>query len=93
VEYLPLYAGSKGEVMAQFTMEKIEQLGLIKFDFPGAENLDGDQRGLRLIEKPLNMRIDLGKISLNDAASYQLCSDGKTTGVFPVGKLRYERPF
>jgi len=30
------------------------------------------------------MRINLGKISLNDVASYQLCSDGKTTGVFQL---------
>ena len=84
VEYLPLYAGSKGEVMAQFTMEKIEQLGLIKFDFLGLKTLTVIKEALRLIEKTTNMRIDLGKISLNDAASYQLCSDGKTTGVFQL---------
>jgi len=40
VEYLPLYAGSKGEVMAQFTMEKIEQLGGIGF-FLGGIGPDG----------------------------------------------------
>ncbi len=84
VEYLPLYAGSKGEVMAQFTMEKIEQLGLIKFDFLGLKTLTVIKEALRLIEKTTNMRIDLGKISLNDSASYQLCSDGKTTGVFQL---------
>ena len=84
VEYLPLYAGSKGEVMAQFTMEKIEQLGLIKFDFLGLKTLTVIKEALRLIEKTTKREIELGKISLNDAASYQLCSDGKTTGVFQL---------
>ncbi len=84
VEYLPLYAGSKGEVMAQFTMEKIEQLGLIKFDFLGLKTLTVIKETLRLIKKTTDSRIDPGKIPLNDAASYQLCSDGKTTGVFQL---------
>ncbi|MCJ7682896.1 MAG: DNA polymerase III subunit alpha, partial [Desulfobacteraceae bacterium] len=84
VEYLPLYVGSKGEVMAQFTMEKIEQLGLIKFDFLGLKTLTVIKEALRLIEKTTNRRIDPGKIPLNDEVSYQLCSDGKTTGVFQL---------
>ena len=84
VEYLPLYAGSKGEVMAQFTMEKIEQLGLIKFDFLGLKTLTVIKEALRLIEKTTKRRIDPGKIPLKDEASYQLCSDGKTTGVFQL---------
>jgi len=84
VEYLPLYAGSKGEVMAQFTMEKIEQLGLIKFDFLGLKTLTVIKEALRLIKKTTNRGIDPGKISLDDAASYQLCADGKTTGVFQL---------
>ncbi|MBW2203858.1 MAG: DNA polymerase III subunit alpha, partial [Deltaproteobacteria bacterium] len=84
VEYLPLYAGSKGEVMAQFTMEKIEQLGLIKFDFLGLKTLTVIKEAIRLIEKTTDRRIDPGKIPLNDSASYQLCSDGKTTGVFQL---------
>ena len=33
VEYLPLYKGGNGEIMTQFTMDQIEKLGLIKFDF------------------------------------------------------------
>ncbi|MFH1627436.1 MAG: DNA polymerase III subunit alpha [Pseudomonadota bacterium] len=84
VEYLPLYAGSKGEVMAQFTMERIEQLGLIKFDFLGLKTLTVIKEALRLIEKTSHKRVDLSKISFNDPATYQLCSDGKTTGVFQL---------
>ena len=49
-EYLPLYKGSKGEIMAQFTMDKVEQLGLIKFDFLGLKTLTVLKEALRLIE-------------------------------------------
>jgi len=84
VEYLPLYAGSKGEVMAQYTMERIEQLGLIKFDFLGLKTLTVIKEALRLIEETANQKIDLRKISLHDEAAYQLCADGKTTGVFQL---------
>jgi len=84
VEYLPLYRGSKGEIMAQFTMERIEQLGLIKFDFLGLKTLTVIKEALGLIEKTAQKTIDLGRVSLEDEAAYQLCSDGKTTGVFQL---------
>jgi len=84
VEYLPLYRGHKGEIMAQFTMERIEKLGLIKFDFLGLKTLTVIKEALRLIQKTTGETIDLGKISLTDEAPYQLCSEGKTTGVFQL---------
>ena len=84
VDYLPLYRGHKGEIMAQYTMERIEKLGLIKFDFLGLKTLTVIKETLKLIEKTTGQTIDLGKISLQDKAPYQLCSEGKTTGVFQL---------
>jgi len=84
VDYLPLYRGHKGEIMAQYTMERIEKLGLIKFDFLGLKTLTVIKEALKLIEKTTGENIDLDKISLKDEAPYQLCSDGKTTGVFQL---------
>jgi DNA polymerase-3 subunit alpha len=83
-EYLPLYKGSKGEIMAQFTMDKVEKLGLIKFDFLGLKTLTVLKEALRLIESSTGRKIDLDRISLEDKATYQLCADGKTTGVFQL---------
>ena len=84
VEYLPLYRGHKGEIMAQFTMERIEKLGLIKFDFLGLKTLTVIKEAVRLIQETEGVTIDLGRISLDDAGTYHLCSDGKTTGVFQL---------
>ena len=83
-EYLPLYKGSKGEIMAQFTMDKVEQLGLIKFDFLGLKTLTVLKEALRLIKASTGLKIDLDRISLEDKGAYRLCAEGKTTGVFQL---------
>ncbi|MBE9572077.1 MAG: DNA polymerase III subunit alpha, partial [Proteobacteria bacterium] len=84
VEYLPLFKGSKDEIMTQYTMDRIEQLGLIKFDFLGLKTLTVIKQTLKLIEETTQKKIDIAKIPLDDDATYQLCSDGRTTGVFQL---------
>ncbi len=84
VEYLPLFKGSHGEIMTQFTMDRIEQLGLIKFDFLGLKTLTVIKHALDLIEQSTGVAIDINQIPLDDEATYLLCSDGKTTGVFQL---------
>jgi len=84
VDYLPLFKGTNDEVMTQFTMDQIEKLGLIKFDFLGLKTLTVIKQTLNLIEKTTGQRLDIEKIPLDDEATYQLCSEGKTTGVFQL---------
>ena len=38
-EYVPLSLGSDGSVTTQFTMTTLEELGLLKMDFPSNESL------------------------------------------------------
>ncbi|MBN1102473.1 MAG: DNA polymerase III subunit alpha [Deltaproteobacteria bacterium] len=84
VEYLPLFKGSNNEVMTQYTMDQIEKLGLIKFDFLGLKTLTVIKHTLQIIEKTTGERIDMEKIPLDDEATYRLCGEGKTTGVFQL---------
>ncbi|MBW1680400.1 MAG: DNA polymerase III subunit alpha [Deltaproteobacteria bacterium] len=84
VEYLPLFKGSKDEVMTQYTMELIEKLGLIKFDFLGLKTLTVIKHAVRLIEETEGVRIDVERIPLDDEAAYRLCCEGRTTGVFQL---------
>jgi len=86
-EYLPLYKGSQGEIMAQFTSDKVEQLGLIQFDFLGLRVLTVLKEALKLIEASTGQKINLDRISLEDKDTYQLCASGKTTGVFQLESL------
>ncbi|MEA2039812.1 MAG: DNA polymerase III subunit alpha [Thermodesulfobacteriota bacterium] len=84
VEYLPLYKGTRDEILTQFTMDRIEQLGLIKFDFLGLKTLTVIKNALTLIEETTSTHIDIDNIPLNDEPAYRLCGEGKTTGVFQL---------
>ncbi len=84
VEYLPLFKGARDEIMTQYTMDRIEQLGLIKFDFLGLKTLTVIKHTLRLIEETTGDKFDIDKIPLNDEATYRLISEGRTTGVFQL---------
>lgn len=82
--YVPLYRGTKGEVVTQFDMKGIEQVGLIKFDLLGLKTLTSIQKTLELIEKNHNVKIDLSQIDLKDKATYKLLCQGDTCGVFQL---------
>ena len=84
VEYLPLFKGTNDEVMTQFTMDQIEKLGLIKFDFLGLKTLTVIKQALHLIEATEGRRVEIDRIPLDDEATYRLCGEGKTTGVFQL---------
>ena len=84
VEYLPLYKGKKGEVVTQFDMTYVEQIGLVKFDFLGLRNLTVIDNTLSLIAKQGNPPPDLSNLDLTDADTYRLLSAGDTTGVFQL---------
>jgi len=84
VAYVPLYKGSRDEIMTQFPMDQIEKLGLIKFDFLGLKTLTVIHQALTLIRSTTGRALDVEKIPLDDAAAYQLCSEGRTTGVFQL---------
>lgn len=84
VEYLPLYKGKKGEVVTQFDMKRVEQIGLVKFDFLGLRNLTVIDNTLQLIRGQGKIPPDLLEIDFNDADTYKILSAGDTTGVFQL---------
>jgi len=84
VNYLPLFKGANEEIMTQFTMDQIEKLGLIKFDFLGLKTLTVIKHTLKLIEGSTGRKIDIDNIPLDDAKTFKLCQEGNTTGVFQL---------
>lgn len=83
-EYLPLYRGKKGEVVTQFDMKRVEQIGLVKFDFLGLRNLTVIDKALALIAEQGVSPPDPANLDLDDAATYALLCSGDTTGVFQL---------
>lgn len=53
-EYVPVFLGANGELVTQFDKDKVEDAGLVKFDFLGLKTLDV----IAQAEKLVNRRID-----------------------------------
>jgi DNA polymerase-3 subunit alpha len=90
-EYLPLYKGSKdGDVVTtQYTMEGVEKIGLIKFDFLGLKTLTVMKEAKNLINEAnknngIEEEFDIYNIDLADLKTSKLLSSGDTTGVFQL---------
>ena len=84
VEYLPLYRGKKGEVVTQFDMKKVEDIGLVKFDFLGLRNLTVIDDAVKRIAAQGKQVADLSDLPLDDPRTFALLQAGDTTGVFQL---------
>jgi DNA polymerase-3 subunit alpha len=82
-EYVPLYLADKG-ISTQFTMNTIEELGLLKMDFLGLRNLTVIQDALAMIKENHGLEIDFSKMDYNDPKVYEIISSGNTEGLFQL---------
>jgi DNA polymerase-3 subunit alpha len=92
VERVPLARSAEGDLITQFHMGNLEQIGLLKMDFLGLMNLSVLAKTVQNIEKSRGIRIDLRAIPLDDAKTYEMLGRGETTGVFQLesaGMRRY----
>ncbi|MCB2222922.1 MAG: DNA polymerase III subunit alpha [Actinobacteria bacterium] len=76
--------GQDAEVVTQFEMHAIEELGLLKMDFLGLRNLSTIERALELIEQNTGERPDIDRVPLDDPAVYEMLSRGDSMGVFQM---------
>ncbi len=82
-DFVPLYKASGGEMMTQFDMKDIEELGLLKMDFLGLKTLTVLERAADLVRDG-GAEFDMETLALDDAATYRLLAEGKTTGIFQL---------
>ncbi len=84
MEYLPLMVDKDSQVVTQFSMNGVEKIGLVKFDFLGLKTLTVLHEAVRLIKEGTGKEIDLSKIDLADSKVFKLISSGRTIGVFQL---------
>jgi DNA polymerase-3 subunit alpha len=83
-QLVPLYRDPRsGMKVTQFNMKWVEQAGLVKFDFLGLKTLTVLDLAVRLVKKR-GIEIDLSRIPLDDARSYEPLAKGDTVGIFQV---------
>ena len=79
-------------IVTQYEMHSIEDLGLLKMDFLGLKNLTIIEDTLARIFVIRNEKIDIDKIPFDDKKTYQLLQKALTTSVFQLeseGMKRY----
>ncbi len=74
--------GSDAVVTTQWEMGDIEKVGLLKMDFLGLRTLTLLDNAIKLIQKTRNVTIDVMKLPLDDAKTYELLQRGDAKGVF-----------
>ncbi len=82
-EHVPLTRGNEGEVVTQYAMKPLTDLGMLKMDFLGLKTLTVIQDAVDLIRGG-DPDFDIGKISLEDRTTYDLLNAGETCGVFQL---------
>ena len=94
-EYVPLQRETNGDkVVTQYDMYTVGEdgVGLLKMDFLGLRNLTIIEETLKFVKENQNIDIDFTKISVDDPPTYDLLSQGETTGIFQLesaGMRRY----
>lgn len=83
-DYAPLYVAKNGGLATQYTMNPIEDLGLLKMDFLGLSNLTIINNALRIIRKVYGQEIDIDALPLDDEKTYQLLQRAETIGIFQL---------
>ncbi len=79
---VPVYKTARDEIVTQFDMKSLEQMGLLKMDFLGLTTLTIIEDTFRWIEKRTGKRLRSEQLPLGDAKTYELIANGLTSGVF-----------
>lgn len=81
-DYVPLYKDPKTGMMAtQYTMEYLENCGLVKMDFLGLKTLTLIRNTLELIRRR-GISITEESIPDNDEKTFRMLGEGKSTSIF-----------
>ncbi|MBI5152488.1 DNA polymerase III subunit alpha [Candidatus Peregrinibacteria bacterium] len=94
IEYTPLQfaTGKENEIITQYEMTAIENIGLLKMDFLGLKNLTILRRAVEIVEATKGISVNLKTLPLNDKKTFELLQSGDTTGIFQLessGMRRY----
>ncbi len=93
-EILPLSRGKENEVVTQYSMEPLTDLGMLKMDFLGLKTLTVIRDAEELIRRHVP-GFDIEKVPVDDQAAFDVLNRGETVGIFQFegGMSRYCRNF
>ena len=84
-EFAPVQFDPKGgSIITQYDMHYIEDVGLPKFDFLGIRNLAILADAVRLVKELRGIDVNLDKVPLEDARTFEILAKGETMGLFQL---------
>jgi len=84
-DYLPIQRKGEGkQIVTQYEMNNVEELGLLKMDFLGLRNLDTIDIAVKLILKNTGDLLDVDNLDLEDKSTFKILRQGDTFGVFQL---------
>lgn len=87
IEMVPLRKFDKEnreQIVTQYSMDPVAQLGLVKMDFLGLKTLSMIQGAVRNMERNGKGKIDLTEIPLDDIDTFKMLQRGDTLGIFQL---------
>jgi DNA polymerase-3 subunit alpha len=84
VQHVPLRRGDHGEVVTQYDMKGVTDLGLLKMDFLGLRNLTVIELTRDYVRANKGADIEVDDLSLDDDAVYEMLRKGDSDGVFQL---------
>ncbi|MFA5025234.1 MAG: DNA polymerase III subunit alpha [Candidatus Shapirobacteria bacterium] len=85
-DFSPTQIESGGDkIITQYEMHAAEDVGLIKYDILGIRNLSFLGQSILNVKKTRGIDINLRKLPLDDAKTFEMLSKGNTMGVFQLG--------
>ncbi len=83
IEHIPVCTSKETELLVtQYDGNHVESVGMLKMDFLGLKTLSIIKDAIELIKETKGIEIIIGDIPLNDAKTFELYSNGETTGLF-----------
>ncbi|MDI3308739.1 MAG: DNA polymerase III subunit alpha [Acetobacteraceae bacterium] len=82
IDIVPLYRDPRSEMLiTQYSMKYVEQASLVKFDFLGLKTLTVIRKAVDILRSQ-GIEVDIDRIPLDDAKTYEMLRKGDAAGVF-----------
>jgi DNA polymerase-3 subunit alpha len=81
---VPVQTINDDQVMTQFDMDDLKEIGVLKMDFLGLRNLSMIAHAVNIIKHTKGIDLNIKELALDDPETYQLLCSGNTMGIFQL---------
>ncbi|ESU30876.1 hypothetical protein G3A_19785 [Bacillus sp. 17376] len=81
---VPIQSGQSKVFLTQYSMDHLEEIGLLKMDFLGLRNLTLIDSILHSIQQKTRRKLDIHDIPVEDKETFEMLGRGDTTGIFQL---------